>query len=101
MSVNVNCASTKENRTRKTDDTPGEGKYCGRVHEFRKENCPAYGKICDQCGKQNNFARQCLQQSVRTVELEEFEVYTTLKWIQHTLLQTETERLGQLPTVPD
>jgi hypothetical protein len=40
-------------------------KYCGTQHAFRKEVCPAYGKICSSCGKGNHFARVC--QSSRRV----------------------------------
>ena len=36
-------------------------KYCGGIHEHKKEKCPAYGKSCKQCGKQNHFAKVCQQ----------------------------------------
>ena len=36
-------------------------KYCGGIHEHKKEKCPAYGKSCNQCGKQNHFAIVCQQ----------------------------------------
>ena len=36
-------------------------KYCGGEHGWKKEYCPAYGKICDHCGKKNHFAATCLQ----------------------------------------
>lgn len=32
-------------------------KYCGRSHPIRQ--CPAYGKKCLKCGKQNHFAKCC------------------------------------------
>ncbi|XP_028415809.1 uncharacterized protein K02A2.6-like [Dendronephthya gigantea] len=44
--------------SRKTRD--GKGcKYCGKQHENIKEKCPAFGKICARCGKQNHFAAKC------------------------------------------
>ena len=33
--------------------------YCGRQHEMIKEKCPAYGKMCNKCKKQNHFAVCC------------------------------------------
>ena len=34
-------------------------KYCNREHAKKKESCPAYGKTCSKCGKQNHFAAVC------------------------------------------
>ncbi len=34
-------------------------KYCGKQHERVKEKCPAYGKKCAKCGKENHFAAKC------------------------------------------
>ncbi|KAK3769869.1 hypothetical protein RRG08_036917 [Elysia crispata] len=35
-------------------------RYCGGNHTFaNKEKCPAYGKTCSKCKKQNHFARVC------------------------------------------
>jgi len=34
-------------------------KYCNQKHEFSKVKCPAYGKRCRNCGKQNHFAICC------------------------------------------
>ena len=34
-------------------------KYCGTIHEFSKSKCPAYGKTCSKCKKQNHFASVC------------------------------------------
>ena len=35
---------------------------CGRQHGRQpKELCPAFGKSCDCCGKQNHFAKKCRQ----------------------------------------
>ena len=38
-----------------------ECKFCGRAHKWRKEDCPAYGKQCNKCGKENHFAYCCRQ----------------------------------------
>jgi len=34
-------------------------KYCGRQHVQQRQQCPAYGQNCRQCGKSNHFAKQC------------------------------------------
>ena len=34
-------------------------KFCGNKHYFRKDKCPAYGKTCSKCGKDNHFASKC------------------------------------------
>ena len=32
-------------------------KYCGKSHS--RGNCPAYGKKCQKCGKENHFKSVC------------------------------------------
>ena len=34
-------------------------KFCGKLHEFKKELCPAYGRFCSKCGKRNHFSALC------------------------------------------
>ena len=34
-------------------------KYCGGIHKWGAENCPAYGKVCNNCGKENHIAKVC------------------------------------------
>ena len=34
-----------------------ECQFCGECHEFRKELCPAYGKRCSKCGRENHNAK--------------------------------------------
>ena len=34
-------------------------RFCGRKHESKREACPAWGKTCVKCGKENHFARKC------------------------------------------
>ena len=33
-------------------------RFCGRKHESKCEACPAWGKQCVKCGKENHFARK-------------------------------------------
>ena len=35
--------------------------HCGKNHA--PKNCPAYGKVCKKCGKQNHFANKCFSES--------------------------------------
>ena len=41
--------------TRGTGNKHSECKYCGCLHEFKKEICPAYGKTCSKCRKKATF----------------------------------------------
>lgn len=34
-------------------------KFCGKTHERSKQKCPAFGKKCKKCGKENHFAVKC------------------------------------------
>ena len=41
--------------------------YCGRTHDVSKrENCPAFGKRCNKCNKQNHFANVCFGSVLKT-----------------------------------
>ncbi|KAG1688819.1 hypothetical protein GQR58_007942 [Nymphon striatum] len=42
--------------------------FCGRRHPFLKSKCPAWGKTCNKCKKQNHFEAKCkLNRSVNQV----------------------------------
>ena len=34
-------------------------RFCGRKHESKRKACPAWGKKCIKCGRENHFARKC------------------------------------------
>ncbi|KAL7857277.1 hypothetical protein SRHO_G00161760 [Serrasalmus rhombeus] len=34
-------------------------KFCGKRHERNKKKCPAFGKKCKKCGRDNHFAAMC------------------------------------------
>ena len=36
-------------------------KYCGTMHQRKKELCPAFGGRCRNCGRENNFAKVCIK----------------------------------------
>ena len=34
-------------------------RYCGGIHQFKKELCPAYGKTCAKCNRMNHYRSIC------------------------------------------
>ena len=34
-------------------------RYCGGIHQFKKELCPAYGKTCTKCNRMNHYRSMC------------------------------------------
>jgi len=46
-------------------------RYCGSAHPPR--SCPAYGKTCNNCGRQNHFSKACLQKK-RVNAVEEVDI---------------------------
>ena len=44
------------------DDTK-ECKFCSFNHPMKKEKCPAWGKVCNKCGKMNHFVSKCHETS--------------------------------------
>ena len=53
------------NKVSKTPKQPGkppvlrECRYCGQSHEKARAKCPAFGKVCNNCKKENHFASKC------------------------------------------
>jgi len=39
--------------------------FCGRQHDFGRKYCPAYGKQCTKCGKNNHFAAKCKSKQIQ------------------------------------
>ena len=62
-------------------------RFCGRKYESKREACPAWGKKCMKCGKENHFAKKCsISSSSKKVSLveeefkrEEFPVFQVFK----------------------
>ena len=76
MKLNARPKSMPNEQKRPT----GKCKFCGTVHTFDKNTCPAFGKNCNKCGKPNHFARQCYstykqkgKASVHHVDTTEYE----------------------------
>ena len=65
---NVNAVSKKPKRgkrrrgrgSRNANTRGNSCEFCGREHDLAKrENCPAFGRSCNKCGKKNHFANVC------------------------------------------
>lgn len=39
-------------------------KFCGKTHEWNKDKCPAYGKVCEKCNRPNHFAQVCFKRQI-------------------------------------
>ena len=64
------------------DTGPRECKYCGRIHMTKKELCPAWGKTCTSCKRDNHFAVKCTEKRFRRVHLvDEVEEGSDEEWI--------------------
>ena len=54
--------------------------YCGCTHDVSKhENCPAFGKRCNKCNKQNHFANVCFGfgvEEISAVTLDDSQLVT-------------------------
>ena len=50
--VNALKSSSEKSNVRMVDDC----KFCGKSHERNREKCPAYGKVCKRCKKENHVA---------------------------------------------
>ena len=64
----VNAVSKKPKRgkhrrgrgSRNANTRGNSCEFCGREHDLAKrENCPAFGRSCNKCGKKNHFVNLC------------------------------------------
>ena len=51
--------ATKKSTTESRYQKIGKCKFCGTVHEFVKEKCPAFGQTCRKCNGINHFESMC------------------------------------------
>jgi hypothetical protein len=58
-----------------------ECRFRGRMHERKKELCPAWNKDCNKCGKKNHFAICCKDMAAKqiVVAAEDKHVYMVPK----------------------
>ena len=53
--VNALKSSSEKSNVRMVDDC----KFCGKSHKRNREKCPAYGKVCKKCKKENHVVSKC------------------------------------------
>lgn len=51
---------------------------CGKTHKIRQ--CPAWGKRCMKCKKENHFASLCQNQHIKAINLKEDESDSEILW---------------------
>ena len=61
-SANVHLVKEKEGK--KPTSAPARQQrypfcFCGWKYDGKREACPAWGKKCNRCGKENHFAKKC------------------------------------------
>ena len=59
----------RRDRQRKVTPNIGWCKYCGTKHMFKKEQCPAWGKTCQLCGRLNHVASKCRRAHVQMLDM--------------------------------
>ena len=52
-------------------------RFCGQAHEKERSKCPAFGKICSACQKENHFALKCIQKKETAQDKETKEQETS------------------------
>ncbi|XP_028809432.1 uncharacterized protein K02A2.6-like isoform X2 [Denticeps clupeoides] len=78
-------------------------KFCGKVHERSKKKCPAYGKKCKKCGKDNHFAALCKtkmqkERTVHTITESDEESYEDILCVTVETVNTVTEDKRRPPS---
>ncbi|XP_049903425.1 uncharacterized protein LOC126392184 [Epinephelus moara] len=74
--------------------------FCGNTHERNKRKCPAFGKRCKKCGKENHFAVRCKSKTekwkegkqVHTVTEQDSDDYEDILSVTTRDIQTETDK---------
>ena len=67
-------AATKQTRFaptthRSRGSTSATCRYCGGPRRHNSSQCPAFGKLCNHCGKENHFAAVCESEAKPTESL--------------------------------
>lgn len=65
--TNSNTQSPNESKTSYKDSFINSCKFCGGKHKVRE--CPAYGKSCLNCGRQNHFAKVCKSKTINQISI--------------------------------
>jgi len=68
QSENVNKVKA-EKSSKSTKVVTKMCKYCGYEHPMLKSKCPAYGKTCSRCKRDNHFAKVCEKRDNRNSQI--------------------------------
>lgn len=71
--VNYTREKNLQRGDRKQQNKSRKCKYCDKSHIWGARNCPAYGKDCSKCGRQNHFASCCMSNSRPQKQVNEIE----------------------------
>ena len=77
MNLETACAvsSSSDRSIESTFENKRSCKFCGGKHIFRKELCPAYGKVCHKCSRKEHFGSVCrTHKEVSHVQVEDVQV---------------------------
>ena len=58
---NFKSKSKSQSKGFKSNTDYSDCKFCGKSHDRGK--CPAYGKVCNNCGRKNHFESKCTSKS--------------------------------------
>ena len=50
-----------------SSETTMKSRYCGRLHRYGKQFCPAANQACKKCGQKGYFAAVCMKKNVHKV----------------------------------
>ena len=89
--VNKVAHSTDSKPTNRWEDSPRECKYCGKMHLMKKEECPAWGKKCQNCSQPNHFATKCDQVRARPTKYSTRKPYRKVPGKVHHLTEESPE----------
>jgi hypothetical protein len=64
-----NRTRQEQERRQRTSPTPHQCQYCGYDHR-KGDNCPAFGKRCRKCNKENHFSSVCRSVGTPRVDSE-------------------------------
>lgn len=78
-------------------------KFCGKTHERNKLKCPAYGKKCKKCEKDNHFATMCRtkmqkEKTVHTITESDEDSYEDILCVTAETVNTVTKEKQRPPS---
>ena len=66
-------------------------KFCRFKHVQDKNECPAYGKTCNECGKRNHFSKMCASKSKSIHAAENCDLFVGTVIDMHGIMASDDE----------